>query len=188
MPLIPQSGASNDGAYNPPTSGNMMSVSDDSEFYKENKGSMSLMQILEGLPLDKSSPASRASSKSRILSIESDDDSGSDTGSNGGHSKSYDLMKSQELARELEDEPVVAIAIPKVPKEPEAEEEFPDTPETAVKGLAADDIAVAVDVEDDDEDGEFVDDKDTDTQALLPVAPHAEPEGDSEDDQHSTRM
>lgn len=122
-PLIPVSGSSNDGAaYQPPTSGNMMSVSDDSEYYKENKGSMSLMQILEGLPDDKSSRASRESSKSRILSIESDEDSdGSDSAGSTGNVESYDLLKSREASRERidsipEEEPVVAIAIPSLPK------------------------------------------------------------------------
>jgi len=96
-PLIPPIGIHGNAYSQQPTpAGNMLSVSDDSEYYKEKRGSISLLQILEGLPDDKSS---RASSKERIISGDSDEDSDdeiSDSIGSTGPVDSYDLMKSPE--------------------------------------------------------------------------------------------
>lgn len=127
-PLVPPSNSSNEGFYTTrqPT-GNMMSVSDDSEYYKEKRGSLSLLQILEGLPDDKSSRASRASSKSHIIS-ESDDESDTDSAGSTGPVESYDLLKSRETSRDridsIPEELVVAVPVPEAP-----ETESEDIPE-----------------------------------------------------------
>lgn len=114
-PLVPPSNSSNEGLYHQQPSGNMLSVSDDSEYYKEKRGSLSLLQILEGLPDDKSS---RASSKSHILS-ESDEDSDTDSAGSTGPVESYDLLKSHEASHDridsIPEEAVVAIPIPQMP-------------------------------------------------------------------------
>ncbi|XP_053402419.1 inositol 1,4,5-trisphosphate receptor type 1-like isoform X7 [Mercenaria mercenaria] len=119
-PLVPPSNSSNEGVYAPrqPEGGNMLSVSDESEYYKEKRGSLSLLQILEGLPDDKSSRASRASSKSHIIS-ESDEESDTDSAGSTGPVESYDLLKSRETSRDRidsipEEVPVIAVPIPHV--------------------------------------------------------------------------
>ncbi|XP_052817063.1 inositol 1,4,5-trisphosphate receptor type 3-like isoform X2 [Mya arenaria] len=117
-PLIPQSGSSNDeGFSNRQQSGNMLSVSDDSEYYKEKRGSISLLQILEGLPDDKSS---RASSKSRILSLSDvDSDEESDSDGSTGPAESYDLMKSREASHDRIDsipEESIVVPVPQIPE------------------------------------------------------------------------
>jgi hypothetical protein len=60
-----------DGIFNArqPETGKMMSVSDDSEYYKEKRGSLSLLHIVEGLPMNKSSRESQETSRDRIDSI-----------------------------------------------------------------------------------------------------------------------
>lgn len=192
-PLV-HSGSSNEAVYHPPASGNMMSVSDDSEYYKDNKGSMSLMQILEGLPDDKSSRASRGSSKSRILSIESEEESESDSAGSTGRVESYDLAKSREVSREHddsipEDEPVVAISIPPLPTDQEMIDEALEPAEDLPIPEPVPDIEIPADIPAADADDETdVDDQNTDTQALLPMAPHATFEEDEDDDQHTTRL
>ncbi|KAL4234550.1 hypothetical protein ACF0H5_006191 [Mactra antiquata] len=134
-PLVPPSTSSNEGIYAQQPTGNMMSVSDDSEYYKERKGSLSLLQILEGLPDDKSS---RASSKSHILSDSGDDSDDSDSAGSTGPVESYDLLKSRDTSRDridsIPEETVIAVPVPQVddlddmepPPPPPPEEE--DTP------------------------------------------------------------
>ena len=111
-PLLPSSGRTD---FPPPPPPNLLSISEDSDFYKDTKGSMSLIQILEGLPDDKTS---RDSTRSRILSItDIDSDSGDSVGSTGP-ADSYDLMKSHEGSQDKLDsddqEPVVSISVPPV--------------------------------------------------------------------------
>ena len=77
---------------------------------------MSLIQILEGLPDDKSSRDT--TTRSRILSItDIDSDSGDSVGSTGP-ADSYDLIKSPEGSQDKLDsddqEPVVSISVPPV--------------------------------------------------------------------------
>jgi hypothetical protein len=139
-PLVPPSNSSNDGVFNArqPETGNMMSVSDDSEYYKEKRGSLSLLQILEGLPDDKSSRASRASSKSHIIS-ESDEESDTDSAGSTGPVESYDLLKSRETSRDridsIPEEAVVAVPIPRVAADDEDELPPPPPEETEERHL-----------------------------------------------------
>ena len=98
----------------PPTHsvGNLQSVSDDSEYYKERKSSLSLLQILEGLPLD--DKESKGSAKSHILTDSGDE--GSDSAGSTGPADSYTLMKSRGSSDDKLDEenvePVVPLSIP----------------------------------------------------------------------------
>ena len=112
-PLLPPSGRSD---FPPPPPPNLLSISEDSDFYKEKRGSMSLIQILEGLPDDKSSRDT--TTRSRILSItDMDSDSGDSVGSEGP-ADSYDLIKSHDGSQDKLDsddqEPVVSISVPPV--------------------------------------------------------------------------
>lgn len=136
-PLMPPSNSSNDFYTSQQPAGNMLSVSDDSDFYKERKGSLTLIQILEGLPDDKSS---RASSKSRILSI-SDDESDTeeeDSAGSTGPVNSYDLLKSRDASREridsihAADEDGIVLPVPPRPRDTDfspATESMPPPPE-----------------------------------------------------------
>lgn len=113
-PLLP-SGGRND--FPPPPPPNLLSISEDSDFYKDKRGSISYLQILEGLPDDKKSRDSRRSRILSISDIESDSDSGDSIGSSGP-ADSYDLIKSHEGSQEKLDsdteEPVVSISVPPV--------------------------------------------------------------------------
>ena len=119
----------------PPTQsgGNMQSVSDDSEYYKERKGSLSLLQILEGLPMD--DKESKGSRKSHILT-DSDDESRSDSGGSTGPAESYTLMKSRggsdDKLDEESAEPVIPLSVP-IPRDsdhPVDTHEHPDQSES----------------------------------------------------------
>ncbi|KAH3769470.1 hypothetical protein DPMN_170739 [Dreissena polymorpha] len=139
-PLLPQSGSSNEGGYGPPpkNSGNMLSVSDESDFYKEKRGSISLLQILEGLPDDKSS---RASPQSRILSI-SDSEEDTDSLGSTGPVDSYDLTKSREMSREridaIVDAPIIVLPEPQTePQDASSGEETPPADDLLAASLAA---------------------------------------------------
>ena len=112
-PLLPSAGRND--TFPPPPPPHMLSISEDSSFYKDKRGSISLMQILEGLPDDKTS---RATSRSRILSMtDLDSESGDSVGSTGP-ADSYDLIKSPEGSQDRlesdKEEPVVSITVPPV--------------------------------------------------------------------------
>ena len=112
-PLLP---SGRNDSFPPPPPQHMLSISEDSDFYKDKRGSLSLMQILEGLPDDKTSRDT--TSRSRILSMtDVDSDSGDSVGSTGP-ADSYDLIKSREGSQDKLDsdkeEPVVSISVPPV--------------------------------------------------------------------------
>ena len=110
-PLLPS--ARND-SFPPPPPQHMLSISEDSSFYKDKPGSLTLMQILEGLPDDKTS---RVTSRSRILSMTDVDSESGDSVGSTGQADSYDLIKSPEGSQdrlESDTEPVVSISVPPV--------------------------------------------------------------------------
>ena len=130
-PLIP--GPRNDDGFPPPPPANMLSVSDDSDFYKERKGSISILQILQDLPDDK---MSKTSSKSRILS-ESDDGTDSESVGSTGVADSYDLLKSRASSQDLvvqlpvvkaDDDTIISIPVPEKAVEEEDDDDFSRSP------------------------------------------------------------